>query len=142
MQQALTANRIVIRNKTITTAIAIVAAVALPQIFHAVGAVSGLGSALGETFLPMQLPVLLAGLLAGPFAGVIAAILSPLISFAISGMPGQAMLPYIMAELIGYGLVAGVLSKTKMPVIGKSMAARPDPSKLYINRGRRKIGGL
>ena len=29
---------------------AIVAAIILPQIFHAVGAVSGLGTALGETF--------------------------------------------------------------------------------------------
>lgn len=103
-----------IKTKTAATAVAVVAAVALPQLFHAVGAVSGLGTALGETFLPMHLPVLLIGLLAGPVAGLAAGILSPLVSFALSGMPGALMLPFITVELAGYGLVSGLLAGTRM----------------------------
>lgn len=113
-----------LKAKTLTAAAAVLAAVALPQIFHAVGAVSGLGSALGETFLPMHLPVLLAGLLAGPAAGIIAGALSPLVSFALSGMPAAAMLPFIMFELAGYGLTAGALSKVEMPVFAKLLLAQ------------------
>ena len=119
MINSLTMNKTTFKTKALTTVAAILAAVILPQIFHAVGVVSGLGSALGETFLPMQLPVLLAGLIAGPVVGIIAGILSPLISFSFSGMPTAVMLPFIMIELAGYGLAAGVLSKVKMPVFGK-----------------------
>ena len=56
----------IVRNKSITMLLAVAVSVLLPQLFHAVGAVSGLGAALGSTFLPMHLPVLLAGLIAGP----------------------------------------------------------------------------
>jgi len=51
--------------------------------------------------------------------GVIAGIVSPFISFAISGMPIAAMLPFMMIELAGYGLASGILSKAKMPVFFK-----------------------
>ena len=119
MTNSLTMSKKTFKTKTLITAAAILAAVALPQFFHVVGAVSGLGSALGETFLPIQLPVLLAGLLAGSVVGIIAGALSPLISFALSGMPAAGMLPFIMIELAGYGLAAGALSKMKMPVFYK-----------------------
>lgn len=98
---------------------AIVSAVALPQLFHAMGAISGLGTALGETFLPMHLPVMLVGLLAGPYAGAIAGFLSPLISFALSGMPSAVMLPFMMIELLVYGLSAGLLRKVQLPTLAK-----------------------
>jgi thiamine transporter ThiT len=125
MSQTLVLNKTTISNKAlIATAAAVIASVALPQILHVAGVVSGSGPALGENLLPMQLPVLIAGLIAGPFVGVIAGILSPLLSSAISGMPGQAVLPYIMIELVGYGLAAGVLSKVKMPVFGKLLLAQ------------------
>lgn len=110
--------------KTLTTVGAVLTAVALPQMFHMVGAVSGLGSAVGETFLPMHLPVLLAGLLAGPLVGVIAGALSPLISYAFSGMPAVIMLPFIMIELAGYGLAAGTLSNRSLPVFFKLLLAQ------------------
>ena len=116
--------RLSIKIQTLATVSAIVGAVALPQVFHLLGAVSGLGTALGETFLPMHLPILLVGLLAGPYAGAISGLFSPLFSFALSGMPGAAMLPFMMIELCVYGLVTGLLSNVKMPTIGKVVAAQ------------------
>ena len=100
--------------KVIIAATGIIAAVALPQVFHFVGNVSGTGAALGASLLPMPIPVLLAGFLGGPVAGVIAGVLSPVVSAAISGMPAAAMLPFMIIELGVYGLVSGLLSKTKL----------------------------
>jgi LytS/YehU family sensor histidine kinase len=103
-----------VRNRTIATAIAVVAAVAFPQVIHLLGAVSGVGPGLAQALLPMHIPVILAGLLAGPTVGVIAGTASPLIAFAISGMPVAELLPYMVLELAAYGLVAGLLSTTRV----------------------------
>ncbi len=108
-----------IKVKSITAVLAVALSVALPQIFHAVGLLSGMGNALGAAFLPMHIPVLLAGLLAGPIVGVVAGGISPLISFAISGMPAAALLPFMMIELAAYGLIAGFLCNVRMPVFVK-----------------------
>lgn len=116
--------RLSVKIQTLATVSAIVGAVALPQVFHLLGAVSGLGTALGETFLPMHLPILLVGLLAGPYAGAIAGLFSPLISFALTAMPGAAMLPFMMIELCVYGLATGLLRNVKMPTIGKVVVAQ------------------
>jgi len=105
-----------ISMKAIHTGSAILAAILLPQLFHAVGVLSGIGSAAGAAFLPMHIPVLLAGFLGGPLVGILAGALSPLISFWISGMPALPMLPFMMIELGIYGLTAGMLTKTKLPL--------------------------
>ena len=84
-----------VKAQTLAALAAIIGAVAVPQVFHVLGAASGLGTSLGEAFLPMHLPIILVGLLAGPYAGAIAGLLGPLASFALSGMPGAAMLPFI-----------------------------------------------
>ena len=60
------------KAQTIAAVTAVIAAVALPQLFHIMGAMSGLGTKLGEVFLPMHLPVILVGLLAGPYSGAAA----------------------------------------------------------------------
>lgn len=117
-------SRLSVKVQMIATFAAIVGAVAVPQVFHALGAVSGLGTSLGETFLPMHLPIILVGLLAGPYAGAIAGALGPLASFAISGMPGAVMLPFMMIELCAYGLFAGLLRNVKMPTIVKVLAVQ------------------
>lgn len=108
-----------VKAQTLATIAAIAGAVVVPQVFHVLGAMSGLGNALGETFLPMHLPIILVGLLAGPYAGAISGLLGPLVSFALSGMPGAVMLPFMMIELCAYGLVAGLLRNVKMPTISK-----------------------
>ena len=116
--------RLSVKVQTIATILAIAGAVAVPQLFHLLGAVSGLGTALGETFLPMHLPIILVGLLAGPYAGAISGLLGPLMSFALSGMPGAVMLPFMMIELCVYGLSAGLLRNVKIPTIGKVLAVQ------------------
>ena len=103
--------------KAAATVLAIVAAVALPQLFHVIGAVSGQGTMLGVAFLPMHLPIIFVGLIAGPAAGAGAA--APLASFLLSGMPMLAMLPLMMVELFAYGLVAGLLREVKLPSLVK-----------------------
>lgn len=107
-------NKKTIAAKTILIGASIICAVILPQIFHAIGVVSGTGAAVGAAFLPMHIPVLLAGFAGGPVVGITAGIISPVLSFAISGMPTSALLPFITIELAVYGLVAGLISKAKL----------------------------
>jgi len=124
MTQSLAYDRPSVRMQALATFVALVAAVALPQVFHAVGALVGVNSALGEVWLPMHLPIILVGLLAGPYAGGIAGVLAPLVSFATTGMPTVAMLPFMMVELCVYGVVAGLLRAAKMPTLAKVLAAQ------------------
>ncbi len=124
MVKTLEKPRLSVKMQAIATLAAIVGAVAVPQIFHALGAVSGVGTSLGEAFLPMHLPIILVGLLAGPYAGAIAGLLGPLASFALSGMPGAVMLPFMMIELCVYGLAAGLLRNVKLPTLVKVLAVQ------------------
>lgn len=119
MTTAITSKKLSIKTQVFGALIALVSAVALPQILHVIGAVSGMGTALGETFLPMHLPIILMGLLVGPYAAGVAGLLSPLVSFALTGMPTSAMLPFMMIELCVYGISAGLLRNIKIPVLVK-----------------------
>ncbi len=116
--------RLSVKMQTLSAIVAIISAVALPQIFHVMGALSGLGTALGETFLPMHLPIILVGILAGPYAGAASGLVAPLVSFALTGMPNAVMLPFMMIELCVYGLMAGVLRKSDMPALVKVLVAQ------------------
>lgn len=122
----LTTKKISVKVQTLGGLIAIISAVALPQLFHLMGAASGLGTALGEAFLPMHLPIILAGLLIGPYAAAVAGAASPLISFMLTKiqMPGAVMLPFMCVELCVYGLTAGLLRNAKMPALGKVIIAQ------------------
>ncbi|MCH9275402.1 ECF transporter S component [Bifidobacterium amazonense] len=110
-----------VRFQTAAAIIAVVAAVALPQVFHVAGAALGLGTMIGQTLLPMHLPVLLVGLLAGPFAGLATGALAPIVSFLLTGMPMAPMVPFMVIELVTYGLLAGLLRGVRLP------AAVPSP---------------
>lgn len=120
----LTRRRFSIKIQAAAAAVAVVAAVALPQIVHLGGAALGVGSMVGEMLLPMHLPVLLVGFLVGPWAGAAAGLLAPLVSFGLTGMPGLAMLPFIVIELFIYGLAAGLLRTASIPSLGKVLAAQ------------------
>lgn len=113
-----------VSGKLLLTAGAITGAVLLPQLVHLIGAASGVGSALGELLLPMHFFVILAGFLAGPAVGVAVGFFAPLISHWLSGMPLLHVLPFMMIELIGYGLVAGLLSKAKCNSFFKLLAVQ------------------
>ncbi|MDE5557682.1 MAG: ECF transporter S component [Ruminococcus sp.] len=119
MTTAITSKKLSVKVQTIGALIALVSAVALPQIVHVIGAASGMGTSLGEIFLPMHLPIILMGFLVGSYAAGIAGLLSPLVNFALTGMPSSVMLPFMMIELCVYGICAGVLKDVKLPTIAK-----------------------
>ncbi len=107
-------NKTSIKNKTIALIIAVISAVALPQLAHLIGGYVGLGTSVGEIFLPMHLPVILAGFVGGPVVGAVAGVLAPVISFALTGMPTAVALPFILVEIFAYGFVSGLLSRVKI----------------------------
>lgn len=116
------------KTKTAAAVLAIVSAVALPQLFHLLGMASGLGSALGEAFLPMHIAVFLAAFFAGPWVGLAVGFFGPLLSFLLTtaagqGMPALAMLPYMTVELAVYGLSAGLL-KGRIPTFFSLLLAQ------------------
>lgn len=120
------------KTKTFAAILAVITSVALPQLFHLLGMVSNMGTALGETFLPMHLAIFLVGYFAGPWAGLAAGLASPVLSFGLtsaagSAMPVAAMLPYMIIELGMYGLVTGLFarnSKAKIPAIATLLVAQ------------------
>ncbi len=111
-------------RQALLTALAVAVSVALPQVCHLLGAQLGVGTSLGEMLLPMHLPVMLAGLLWGPWVGATVGLFSPLASFALTGMPLPAMLPFMTIELLAYGLCAGLLSRHSMPTVCKVLLAQ------------------
>ena len=117
MEKSLRQTMIKVSKEALFILLTIVSAVLLPQIFHGVGVLLGVGGQLGQMFLPMYLPVLIIGFYRGALPGAIAGLLSPLVSFAITAMPSQALLPYITIELIATGALAGILSNVKWPAI-------------------------
>lgn len=98
-----------IKRQTLATILAIIAAVALPQLFHLLGIATGTGKTLGVLFSPMHLPIIFVGLIAGPYAGAISGLLGPVASALLTGMPNGLSLSLMMTELFGYGLTAGLL---------------------------------
>lgn len=119
MKRAGIVPRLSIKAQTLAALAAAGMAVALPQLVHALGAFSGLGTGLGELLLPMHLPVMLAGFVAGPWAGAAAGLLAPMVSHLLSGMPLAAMLPFMAIELTVYGMAAGLLKPSALPMFGK-----------------------
>ena len=113
-----------VRRQALLTALSVTLAVALPQLCHLLGAQLGYGTRLGEMLLPRHLPVMLAALLWGPWVGLSVGLLSPVTSFALTGMPLPAMLPFMTVELAVYGLCAGLLSRHKMPTVCKVLIAQ------------------
>jgi len=90
-------------KKSVLTAVFIAMCVVLPMAFHAVG--------LGSTFAPMHIPVLMCGLVCGGGYGLLCGLVGPLLSSVLTGMPGAAILPSMVPELMTYGLFTGVLMK-------------------------------
>lgn len=126
IENVLTRNKASVRTKiTVKTLISVgivALAITLPQLLHlAVGAQAGV------KWLPMYLPVLLGGCLLGSGWGVGIGLISPLISYLItssvgSPMPALARLPFMMAELAVFALIAGLFSKQ---IVKKSWMAFP-----------------
>ena len=119
LSKAITIKRLSLKAQIWATIFAVISAVVIPQLFHIMGAISGIGTSLGEIFLPMHLSIIFVGLLAGPLVGAISGFLAPLVSYALTGMPTLYMLPFMIVELFGYGLCAGYLKNVKFSNVGK-----------------------
>lgn len=87
----------------VTGAMLTALSIILPQIFHLTGIPQ-----VGAVFLPMHIPVLLAGFILGPVYGSVIGAITPVISFLITNMPTAERLPFMVAELIFYGLSSGL----------------------------------
>ncbi len=119
-----TAFKLSAKASTLVTTLAIALAVLLPQIAHLMGAALGVNTMLGEVILPMHLPVMLTGFIAGPVAGAITGLLAPMISYTLTGMPGVAMLPFIVIELTIYGFTSGALKTVNINTIVKILSVQ------------------
>lgn len=113
-----------VKIQILATIVSVIAAVLLPQFFHWLGIVSGAGKNPGVAFSPMHPPVMLVGFLAGGYAGGIGGLLAPVVAHFFSGMPNAMQLPFMMIELFGYGLGAGLLRNVKFSLIVKVLAVQ------------------
>ena len=100
-----------ITAKALVSAGLIALAVILPQIVHL-----ALGQPGGVQLLPMYLPVLIGGCLLGSRWAIVVGALSPVVSWAITSIAGNPMpalprLPFMVAELTVFAVVAGLFSK-------------------------------
>jgi len=66
---------------------------------------------------PMHWMILFAGLTYGPISGMILGASIPIVSFILTGMPMPMVLPFMLPELMVYGLIAGLL-KQKVTAFG------------------------
>ena len=107
-----------LKAKVLASLLALAAAVTLPQAAHLIGYATGTGNAIGSILLPMHFAIIALGLFAGPYAGLVAGALSPVVSYLLTGMPSVAVLPFMAAELAGYGFAAGLIaSKNVHPAL-------------------------
>lgn len=101
---------------------------------------------LGNMLCLMHLPVLLCGFICGPVYGAAVGFTAPLLRFALFGMPplmpvGAAM----CAELLTYGVVAGILYRTlpkKKPYIYVSLICAMLAGRIVWGGARLVIYGL
>jgi niacin transporter len=87
------------------TALLLALGLALPRVLHV------FGQDAGQMFLPLHLPVLVAGLALGAVPGGVLGAVLPALSFVLSGMPPPPLLWFMTAELLVYGLTAGLYRK-------------------------------
>lgn len=109
-------------KKMILSGIFIAFGIILPMFFHTFNLA-------GPIFLPMHIPVLIAGFLLGPSYGVIVGIITPILSGVMTGMPPLVpVMPIMVFELCGYGLVTGILfsksNKIYLSLIGAMLVGR------------------
>ncbi len=98
-----------IRNKTEKIVIAglfLALGILVPQLFHIFPVANT-----GNVLLPMHIPVILCGITAGPSYGFVVGALSPVLSFLLTGMPAVVRMPFMVCELMVYGLVSGIIYK-------------------------------
>lgn len=95
-----------IENKTqrlVVAGLCLALGILLPQVFHVIPVANT-----GNIFLPMHIPVILCGYFVGAWYGALVGAICPLLSFLFTGMPNAARLPFMIVELMAYGIAAGL----------------------------------
>ena len=72
----------------------------------------------------MHLSVYIGGMLLGPIYGMCVGVITPIISFFFTGMPPIAKLPFMIIELLSYGLLAGFLNYKRVNIYINLIAAQ------------------
>jgi len=90
----------------IGTSLLSVVGIALPKVVHLLA-----GSNAGAMFLPMHIAVLISALTFGILSSTIVAGTSVFFSYALTGMPTLARLPYMLTELLIYAILLGLFNK-------------------------------
>ena len=80
--------------------------IALPRIFHVLA-----GQSAGAKFLPMHIMVLVAALVFGITSATFVAGSSIVFSYLLTGMPSIERLPYMLIELVIYGVLLALFNK-------------------------------
>lgn len=111
MENTLTRKKQIITAKALTTVIGITLSVAIPQLFHVIGIVSGTGSLPGSAFLPMHLGVFFTAQILGR------AIRAAAILIAFYGFKSTAVSPTIILSSIASGLPGLILQWTLLPLL-------------------------
>ncbi len=124
MENTLTRKKQIITAKALTTVIGITLSVAIPQLFHVIGIVSGTGGAYPARHFCRCIWRILHSSFGRSRGGCRNGSGKSPLSFALTGMPSAALLPFMMIELTVYGLVCGLLKNKKMPVILKVLTAQ------------------
>ena len=96
-----------IENKTqrlVVAGLCLALGILLPQVFHVIPVANT-----GNVFLPMHIPVILCGYFVGAGYGALIGAICPLLSFLFTGMPNAARLPFMIVELMAYGIAAGLV---------------------------------
>lgn len=119
MQKSITLQQKIISSKSILCILSIAFSVALPQVFHLIGAITPFGSSFAAAFLPMHLPILIFAFAFGSNVGVISGALSVIISYFLIAMPAASILPFMILELATYGLIAGLIKDKNLPFMLK-----------------------
>lgn len=104
-------------KKTAGSALFLALAMVLPLL-------TGQLQAVGNALCPMHIPVLLCGMIYGPFWGGLIGFIAPLLRFAIFSMPPLFPVGLPMAfELMGYGIISGLMLKILPDCFGRTYIA-------------------
>ena len=109
-------------KKIVLSGLFVALGIILPIMFHTVNLA-------GTIFLPMHIPVLISGFLLGPLYGGLVGLLTPILSGFMTGMPPVVpVMPIMVFELIGYGIISGILfkktNKVSISLIGAMIVGR------------------
>lgn len=98
-----------IRKKTeklVMASVFLALGILVPQLFHLFPMANT-----GGVLLPMHIPVILCGIVVGSMYGMFVGALAPIFSSMLTGMPNAVRLPFMVCELMIYGMVVGIVYK-------------------------------